>query len=147
MENAGKDEGVNHSSCKSAATILHSLSNFDTLSLSDNNQHQQESNQHQHPCSIANAQQPTYQRLKLCKRGFREASSQRVCGLSFEGLPAWAWAIRLADWKVIYITGADERRLRQCHVSTWTFMESKVIVVDPSTIQGMKGCVVLKRLA
>ena len=30
-----------------------------------------------------------YQRLKLCKRGHREALVERQCGVSFEGLPVW----------------------------------------------------------
>jgi hypothetical protein len=40
---------------------------------------------------------PVYQRLKLCKRGYRDAKLAKVCGVRIEGLPMWLWTIRLAE--------------------------------------------------
>ena len=66
-----------------------------------------------------------YQRLKLLKRGHREAMVSRSCGVQFEGLPFWLWTIRLAEWSTIYITGTDEVALRQYHVSTWEYVKER----------------------
>jgi hypothetical protein len=71
-----------------------------------------------------------YQRLKLCKRGYREAMVARVCGVRFEGLPMWLWTIRLAEWSTIYITGTDEVLLRQYHVATWEYVKPKLVLID-----------------
>ena len=54
---------------------------------------------------------PSYKRLKLCKRGYREQSLSLVCGVMFEGVPIWLWAIRLSDWKTVYVSETDEGRL------------------------------------
>ena len=62
-----------------------------------------------------------YKRLKQCKRGYREVSLRRVCGMILEGLPVWLWSIRLADWSVIYVSDEDEKRLKRDHLMTWDF--------------------------
>ena len=71
-----------------------------------------------------------YQRLKLSKRGHREAMVARSCGVRFEGLPLWLWTIRLAEWSTIYITGTDEVVLRQYHVSTWEYVKERLVLMD-----------------
>ena len=63
------------------------------------------------PRTATDSLQP-YQRLKLCKRGFRDEMVERVCGVSFEDLPLWLWTMRLAEWSTVYITDTDEVRLR-----------------------------------
>jgi hypothetical protein len=73
---------------------------------------------------------PVYQRLKLCKRGYREATLAKVCGVRIEGLPMWLWTIRLAEWSTIYITSADEVILRQYHVSTWDYVRSRLVLIE-----------------
>ena len=81
-----------------------------------------------------------YKRLKLCKRGYREATASKVCGLSFEGCPVWIWAIRLSDWSKIVITGSDEVRLRQGYLTTWTVVKERLEIVverDIPTLQGV----------
>ena len=75
----------------------------------------------------------SYQRLKLCKRGYREAITPKVCGVSFEALPLWLWSIRLSEWSAIYITDTDEVRLRQYHVSTWEVVHEKLVIVHSTT--------------
>ena len=55
---------------------------------------------------------------------------ERQCGVSFEGLPVWLWTLRLAEWSAIYITGTDEVKLRQYHVSTWEFVKHKLVIVE-----------------
>lgn len=54
---------------------------------------------------------------------------RRPCGLSFESWPAWIWAFRLSDWDTIYVTDADELRLRQYHSSTWSFVKDKIKII------------------
>ena len=80
-----------------------------------------------------------YQRLKLCKRGYREVMSAKVCGVSFEGCPIWSWSLRVSDWAKIFITGTDEARLRQCHVSTWSFLRGKFEVVGAREVPSLEG--------
>ncbi|KAI2498994.1 hypothetical protein MHU86_15498 [Fragilaria crotonensis] len=83
---------------------------------------------------FSNTQIPVYQRLKLTKCGHREASAQRVCGMSFEELPLWFWAVRLAEWSEIHITDVDEVRLRQYHLSTWEFAQSKLVIIGEDKV-------------
>ena len=80
-----------------------------------------------------------YQRMKLCKRGYREVTSARVCGVSFEGCPIWLWSLRASDWAKIFITGTDEARLRQCHVSTWSLLGGKFEVVEAREVPALEG--------
>ena len=75
----------------------------------------------------------SYQRLKLCKRGYREAIAPKVCGVSFEALPLWLWSIRLSEWSTIHITDTDEVRLRQYHTSTWEAVHEKLVIVQSTT--------------
>lgn len=70
----------------------------------------------------------------MVKRGFRSAPEPRICGISFESLPAWLWAFRLSDWSSILITDSDEAKLRQYHESTWTHVQSKLIIVQVSRL-------------
>ena len=78
-----------------------------------------------------------YQRLKLCKRGHRDAIVERECGVTFEDLPMWMWTMRLAEWSKIFITDTDELRLRQYHVSTWEFAKEKLVIVAATAIPGL----------
>ncbi len=71
---------------------------------------------------------PTYSRLKLSKRGHREAIIERVCGVSFEDFPVWLWTLRLAEWSSILIRDIDEVHLRQYHVATWEAVKSKLVI-------------------
>ena len=80
-----------------------------------------------------------YQRLKLVKRGYRETTVERVCGLSFEGFPVLIWSFRLSDWSKIYITDTDERRLRQYHVSTWSYAKDKLVIIFAGDIVSLVG--------
>ena len=70
-----------------------------------------------------------YRPLKLVKRGFRDQSEPLSCGIVFESMPAWLWALRLSDWAKIYITDTDELRLRQYHLSTWTQVSNRLKIV------------------
>ncbi|KAI2494742.1 hypothetical protein MHU86_19779 [Fragilaria crotonensis] len=70
----------------------------------------------------------TYSRLKLCKRGHREALVERVCAVSFEDLPVWLWTLRLAEWSSIHIVDTDEVHLRQYHGATWEAIKSKLVI-------------------
>ena len=76
-----------------------------------------------------------YKRLKLCKRGYREVSVQRVCGIMFEGLPVWFWSLRLSDWSVIYLSVEDEKRLKEDHPKTWDFAQDRISVVPKATLE------------
>ena len=67
-----------------------------------------------------------YTKLKLVKRGHMALMEPVVCGLSFEALPAWLWSFRLSDWAKVLITDTDEDKLRQYHVSTWSFWKDKL---------------------
>ena len=78
-----------------------------------------------------------YQRLKMVKRGHREAFIERVCGVKFEGIPFWLWTLRLAEWSKVYIVDTDEARLRQYHLSTWEFVKSKLVIVEESKVSGL----------
>ena len=75
-----------------------------------------------------------YKRLKICKRGYREALVTRVCGVAFQGLPVWLWAIRLGEWSEIFISDTDEVNLRQYHASTWEQVNSKLIIVSEGAL-------------
>lgn len=61
-----------------------------------------------------------------------------VCGMSFDSLPAWLWSFRLSDWSAILITDADEHRLRQFHVSTWSFWKDKFEIVKAEGVAAGK---------
>lgn len=74
-----------------------------------------------------------YQRLKLCKRGFCAKSIERVCGMSFEALPVWAWSIRLSDWSSIYVSEIDAGRLQKYHTSTWEHLKQKLVIFPGSS--------------
>ncbi|KAI2495940.1 hypothetical protein MHU86_18550 [Fragilaria crotonensis] len=80
--------------------------------------------------SVSGNDPPVYERLKLCKRGHREAIVARACGVVFEGWPFWLWTIRLAEWSEIHITDTDEVRLRQYHFSTWEWVRSKLVIMS-----------------
>lgn len=84
--------------------------------------------------SAGTLEDATYQRLKVCKRGHREAFVEKVCGVSFEGLPVWLWSLRLAEWSTIYITDTDDLKLRQHHLTTWEFARSKLAIVDAKAV-------------
>lgn len=47
----------------------------------------------------------------------------------FEDIPAWLWAIRLSDWRDIYILDTDELRLRQYYTSTWSHTKERFRIV------------------
>ncbi len=51
-------------------------------------------------------------RLKEVKRGYRSFSHSKVCGVSFERLPAWLWVLRLVEWSDIVVSRIDKGRLR-----------------------------------
>ena len=57
-----------------------------------------------------------------------------MCGVVFEGLPVCLWTIRLGQWSEIDITDTDKVKLRQYHVSTWEFVNSKLVIVDGEAI-------------
>ena len=84
--------------------------------------------------SAGTLEDATYQRLKVCKRGHREAFVEKVCGVSFEGLPVWLWSMRLAEWSTIYITDTDDLKLRQHHLTTWEFARSKLAIVEAKAV-------------
>ena len=80
-----------------------------------------------------------YKRIKVCKRGYREATSPKVCGILFEGCPVWCWAIRITDWSKIVITGPDEARIRQFYVSTWSFLKERLEIVRTKEVSTLAG--------
>ena len=79
--------------------------------------------------SVLSTADPQYKHLKLVKRGFRGSMEPKTCGILFESLPAWMWAIRLSDWESVVITDTDEARLRQYHRSTWSLLRDKLKIV------------------
>lgn len=52
---------------------------------------------------------------KAVKRGFKSFHDPKVCGLSFERLPAWLWTLRPAEWSSILLSESDKHRLHQTH--------------------------------
>ena len=78
---------------------------------------------------LAAADPTQYKHLKLVKRGFSGKSRPMVCGLSFESLPAWFWALRLSDWEAIVVLDTDEVRLRQYYNTTWAQVAEKLRIV------------------
>ena len=73
---------------------------------------------------------PQYKHLKLIKRGhYGHAESSKICGASFESVPAWIWSLRLSDWEAIVIPAADEVRLRQFYHPTWLLLRDKLKIV------------------
>ena len=80
-----------------------------------------------------------YKRLKICKRGYREAMMTRVCGVSFEGLPVWLWAMRLGEWSTIYISEMCEVKLRQYHAATRDLVHSKLIIMNEGAMTGISA--------
>lgn len=85
-----------------------------------------------HRVGTGRSLESSYQKLKLVKRGHRANVEPEVCGVSFECLPAWLWALRLSDWSSILITDTDELQLRQYHVSTWSFVKDKLSIIPAS---------------
>ena len=130
----------NHSRCTEATTLSKS---GDLDHLVDNNQsfseHLQKGRGDFNRDREVGGRQEGYKRLKLCKRGYREATASKICGVSFEGCPVWLWAMRLTDWSEIVITGTDEERLRQSHVSTWDVVKERLKIVEPKVIPTLVG--------
>jgi hypothetical protein len=74
---------------------------------------------------------------KRVKRGYRDIMSPKVCGIMFEGEPAWLWAIRLSDFSSILITQSNALTLQQNHFATWEKVKAKLTVIDDSEV-GLK---------
>jgi hypothetical protein len=115
------------------------VSSIQSISLRSSGSGQSESSDGGAPAGL----EAGYQKLKLVKRGHMALSEPLVCGLSFDSLPAWLWSFRFSDWAAILLTDTDERRLRQYHVSTWSFWRVKLIVVEPGEVAtGLHNAVV-----
>ena len=63
------------------------------------------------------------------KRGFRAFTNPLTCGVRFQHLPVWLWALRPKEWSAIYITDPDERRIRQDHPSLWNLLHKSFVSV------------------
>jgi hypothetical protein len=70
--------------------------------------------------------------LKQVKRGYRSFSQPRVCGVSFERLPAWLWVLRMVEWSEVVVTRADELRLRHAYPLLFERYGSRWRVADDS---------------
>ena len=70
-----------------------------------------------------------YKHLKLTKRGYCGKKQPKTCGVAFEAMPGWIWAMRRSDWSKIVISAADELQLRQYHHSTWEHVSDLLQVV------------------
>jgi hypothetical protein len=67
--------------------------------------------------------------LKQVKRGFREVVQPIVCGVIFETLPAWLWAIRSSEFSTIVCPQANAAELKHSYASTWKSFESKLLII------------------
>jgi hypothetical protein len=64
------------------------------------------------------------------KRGFKATRTPTVCGVSFEALPVWLWALRLKEWIHIYITESDERQIHQAHPQLRSLLGQRLVTVE-----------------
>ena len=76
------------------------------------------------PCS------PSTRALGSVKRGFRALPVPRICGVTFEGPPAWLWSLRMNDWSSILIPPNDANLLRRDYETTWTVFQPKLVIAD-----------------
>ena len=70
----------------------------------------------------------------LVKRGYRDMTSCLTCGVLFESDAVLLWSLRPISWFMIYITEADERRIRQDHPGLFRRIGTKLIII-PSTFR------------
>ena len=82
------------------------------------------------PKSEVEALQAIVPRAKGIKRGFRAMRDPKICGVSFESLPVWLWALRPKEWSEIFITESDERRIHQAHPELRTLMGERFVTVE-----------------
>jgi hypothetical protein len=93
------------------------------------------------PASLESSSSDNNQRINInlghgfaVKRGFRASCDPKICGVSFENLPVWLWAIRPIDWSQIFITKRDESRLCQTHPELWNRLSDKFLIVSKSVM-------------
>ena len=71
---------------------------------------------------------------KRVKRGYREACFPKICGVVFDGEPAWLWSIRMGDFEQILITQPTEEALRKNHAATWSLIHHKTRIIHESDV-------------
>ena len=80
---------------------------------------------------------------KAVKRGYKSFHEPRVCGISFEGLPAWLWTLRTAEWSSILLTEPDKRRICKAHPLLYSQYGDKFRVImqpldsDPAVFEAV----------
>lgn len=75
---------------------------------------------------------------KRVKRGFRSPVDPKSCGVMFESVPAWLWAIRLSEVSKIFLTHEAEMVLRTGFETTWAHFRDKLVVVAPAQVVDLR---------
>ena len=65
------------------------------------------------------------------KRGYKNFSSPRSCGVSIHDDPVWLWSLRPKEWSSVFILQSEWERLRLRHPVTWGRFQHLFTVVGP----------------